>query len=43
MSVNMNATNASAASMLNAALCRRSNPMVEDGLPLKRRPHTDPA
>jgi hypothetical protein len=43
MSVNMNLTNSSAGPMRKAALCRRSNPMVEDGLPLNRRPQTEPA
>jgi len=37
----MNSTNSASVSILNAALCRRPKPIVEDGLPLlSRRPHT---
>src|SRR5262249_48617395 len=35
-------TNADSSSRLNAALWRRSKPMVEVGLPLSRRPHSEP-
>src|SRR5437588_2279048 len=35
-------TNASSESNCNAALCRRSNPIVEEGLADNPRPHSDP-
>jgi hypothetical protein len=43
VSCNMNSTNSASVSILKAALCRRSTPIVENGLPLNRRPHTEPA
>jgi len=42
MSRTIAATNAASSSIANALLKRRSNPMVEIGLALSDRPHTEP-